>query len=315
MTRESLDRHQKELARAAADTSKSAQEKPDDFFLQIAAKNQTDAAHDAAKLVALAAAEEAGELVDLRLLGPRADGSVALDWFISAMAPLSRAWKLAAYRLRHGFEAPKGVGDEISKELNLKIAGLAYGSTRILITGNAIPDLTGTSLLQATLEQTFRLLNSQTDEFFDAVDAVGGKAAHQFGGFLKALDAAEFASELSWLSPKGRHHWNGLPVEISRIRSLLDTLKDPEEYEEEVSGRVASVTDTGRIDLRTEDGKFSVRFPLDLTDEARQLTITSEVRLRVVTSMYWDDVEKKRLFKRRLLKVIYVGHGAPRRLE
>jgi hypothetical protein len=303
MKRDQQRKHAAELARVAAGSAALLQAEPDDFFARVAAKNNADAAEDAAKAVAIADAEEAGELVDLRLLGPRADGSVSLDWFISAIAPLSRAWKLAAYRLRHGSEAPKHVGDEISRELNLKLAGLAYGSTRILMTGNGLPDLTGVSLLQATLTQTFRLLNSGNAEFFDAVDAVGGRAAHQFGGFLKSLDAAGFASELTWLSPKGREHWQGRPDEITRLRALLDTLKDPEQFEETVVGRVGSVADTGRIDLRTEDGKLLIRFPLDLTEQVRRLTITALVELRVQTSMYWDSVEKKKVFKRRLIEV------------
>lgn len=252
----------------------------------------------------LADSEDVGELIDLRLIGPRANGSISLDWFVAAMTPLSKAWKLAAHRLRYGQDASRGgVASDVVSALNLKLAGLAYGSTRIFVTGNSMPDLTGESLLQATLTQTFRLLNSKHDDFYDAVDAVGGKSAHQLSEFMKSLDDAGLAAQFTWQSSKGRQYWEGRPDEITRIRSLLDTLKEPEIYEEVMQGRVAGITDSGRLDLRTNEGKISIRFPLRLTEQVQRLTITSETKVRVQTARYWDSVEKRDIFKRQLVEV------------
>lgn len=304
MSTKFLSDHAVSLSKNAKETRTRAEAAPTDFLLQLAAKNQDDAAHFIERQLALAEAEEIGELVDLRLIGPRANGSISLDWFVAAMGPLSKAWKLAAHRLRYGHDASRAVGADVVSALNLKLAGLAYGSTRIFVTGNAMPDMTGESLLQATLTQTFRLLNSQQDDFYDAVDAVGGKSAHQLSEFMKSLDDAGFAAQFTWESPKGRQYWEGRPDEITRIRALLDTLKEPERYEETIKGRVAGITDTGRLDLRTDEGKVSIRFPLNLTEQVQRLTITSETEIKVQTARYWDSVEKRDIFKRQLLQVI-----------
>jgi len=303
MSTEFLRKHSLALKAAADQTEARAKESPDDFFLQLAAKNQRDAARDAERETLMADIEEAGELIDLRFMGPRATGSIPLDWFIRAVEPLSKSWKLAAHRLRHGTDAARSVGSDISNALNLKLAGLAYGSTRIFVTGNALPDLTGESLLQATLTQTFQLLNSKNDDFYDAVDAVGGKAAHQMSEFMKALDQGGYAAEFKWLSPRGLRQWEGRPDEITRIRVLLDTIREPERYEEVIVGRVAGITDTGRLELRTDDGKVSVRFPLKLTEQVQRLTITSPARIRVNTARYWDGVQKRDIYKRQLIEV------------
>jgi hypothetical protein len=303
MTNKFLKEHADRLADFARDTAAQAAQEPGNFFLQLAARNQQDAADEVRHDLLLEEAAEAGELVDLRLLGPRANGSIPLDWFISAMEPLSRAWKLAAHRLRTGKEPSRSVDADVVNALNLKLAGIGYGSTRIFVTGNALPDLTGESLLQATLMQTFRLLNATHDEFYDAVDAVGGKSAHQFSEFMKALDSGGLAAQFTWQSPRGRQYWEGRPDEIVRIRALLDTVREPERYEEIVVGTVAGITDTGRLDLRTDDGKISIRFPLKLTDQVQRLTITSLARIRVETARYWDSVQKKDIFKRQLVKV------------
>lgn len=304
MSSKFLRGHAYELSKFAKETADLARAAPDDFFLQVAAKNQEDSAHAVMHQLQLAEAEEAGELVDLRLIGPRADGSISLDWFIAAMEPLSKTWKLAAHRLRYGHDAARGVGADVESALNLKLAGLGSGSTRIFVTGNAMPDLTGESLLQAALTQTFRLLNSHQDEFYDAVDAVGGRSAHQLSEFMKVLDNAGLAAQFTWQSPRGRQFWEGRPDEITRIRALLDTIREPERYEEVVEGRVAGITDMGRLDLRTEDGKVSIRFPLRLTDQAQRLTITSLARIKVETAKYWDSVEKKDIYKRQLIEVL-----------
>jgi hypothetical protein len=311
MSTEFLRKNAAALKDHATETAARAQAAPDDFFLKLAAENQRQAAQDAARDLALAESDESSELIDLRFIGPRATGSIPLEWFVKAVDPLATAWKLAAHRLRHGFQASRGVGSDIAQTLNLKLAGLAYGSTRILVTGNALPDLTGESLLQATLVQTFRLLQSKHEDFYDAVDAIGGRAAHKISGFLKALDDGGYATELSWRSPGGLRRWEGGSDEIARIRVLLDTIREPERYEETIIGRVAGITDTGRLELRTEDGKVAIRFPLKLTDQVRGLSITVLARVRVRTAKYWDAVDKRDIFKRELVHVDDVRGGAP----
>lgn len=303
MSKKFIHEHAESLRRFSEETLKRANEAPNDFFLQLAAKNQKSAAESAQHDLLIDDAYEAGELIDLRLLGPRANGSISLDWFIKAMAPLSKSWRLAAARLRHGSNVPRIVSDDIKSALNLKLAGIGYGSTRIFVTGNSTPDLTGESLLQATLAQIFELLNASSDDFYDAVDAVGGRAAHQLGDFMKELDSGGFAAQFTWQSPKGRMTWDGRPNEITRIRALLDTIREPDRYEESITGRVAGITDTGKLDLRTDDGKIMIRFPLRLTDMVQRLTITSQTTVRVSTARYWDSVQKRDTYKRQLISV------------
>ncbi len=298
-----LREHAETLKRFADETKVRAKENPDDFFLQIAANNQAAAAKSIEKEVALFEAEERGELLDVRLIGPKANGSIALDTFIETIGPLSKSWKFAAHRLRYGKEAIRRVGDDVISALNLKLAGLASGSTHVHITGNAAPDLTGDSLLQSTLLQIFRLLNSDHLDFYDAVDAVGGKSAHQLGIFMRGLDRAGLAVQVSWLSNHGRYQWEGRPDEITRVRALLDTVNEPEKFNETIEGSVAGITDTGRLAIRTPDGKMLIRFPMTLTEEVQKLKIASHARINVETLKYWDSVDKKDIYKRHLISV------------
>jgi hypothetical protein len=303
MSSKFLKGHADALSDFARKTRARAESAPDDFFLQLAARSQEEAARDARHQMMVEEAEEAGELVDLRLLGVQANGSISLDWFLRAMDPLSKSWKLAAHRLRYGNEAARAVGADVVSALNLKLAGIGYGSTRIFVTGNAMPDLTGESLLQVTLMQVFRLLNARHDDFYDAVDAVGGRSAHQLGEFMKELDQAGLAAQFTWQSQRGRQFWEGRPDEIVRIRALLDTIREPERYQETITGSVAGIMDTGRLELRTDDGKIVVRFPLNLTEQVQRLTIRSLATINVETARYWDSVQKRDIYKRQLMSV------------
>lgn len=295
--------HANALREFAIETSERAAADPGNFFLQLAAKNQQASAQSAMSEAAIEDADALGELVDVRLIGPRANGTLPLDTFLDTIGPLTRSWKLAAHRLRYGRDAVKAVAADVVSALNFRLAGLAPGSTHVFITGNAAPDLTGDSLLQATLDQTFRLLNSSQADFYDAVDAVGGRSAHQLGEFMKGLDRAGMAVQFSWNSPAGLRRWEGRPDEITRVRALLDTVNEPEKYPEVIEGSVAGITDTGRLALRTVEGKVLIRFPLKLTEQVQKLKIASHARIRVETSKYWDSVEKKDVYKRHLLSV------------
>ncbi|WP_084222104.1 hypothetical protein [Pseudomonas sp. MOIL14HWK12:I2] len=295
--------HAKNLKTFAEQTKVRANADPDNFFLRLAARNQESFARSVERQACLEESERLGELIDLRLIGPRANGSIPLDWFVEAISPLTKAWKNAAHRLRYGVEAHRAVAEDVVSALNFKLAGLAPGSTHIFITGNAQPDLTGDSLLKETLKQTFRLLNASQTDFYDAVDAVGGKSAHQLQEFMKALDKGGFAIQFSWKSLDGARLWEGRPDEISRVRNLLASITEPERYPEVVSGSVAGITDTGRLSIRTASGKASIRFPMRLTDQVQRLKIRSNATLHVETSKYWDSVSKKDIYKRTLISV------------
>ncbi|GJI96590.1 hypothetical protein RugamoR57_33080 [Duganella caerulea] len=300
MSIEFLKKHAQTLAGFARESSAQAAQNPADFWLQATARNQKQAATDAAQDLQLACAAQVGELLDLRFIGPQADGAISLEAFIRIAEPLLKAWKAAAYRIRHGAVDGR-IGGEIADTLNLKLAGLSRGSARISLTGNAAADLSGESLLHATLTQTFNLLAANNDAFYDAVDAMGGRAAAHFGDAMKAIKAAGLSAEFSWQSPTQCFTWQGSTDEIVRLKVLLDAVAEPETYDEKISGLVSGITDTGRLEIRTQQGKVQVRFPLDQTEAVLRLAIRKSATLLVRTTKYWNAVTKKDVLKRQMI--------------
>lgn len=295
-----LERHLNELHKVARVSATVASEDPSDFWKTAVAENQAQAIRDIERDLELARAEESGELLDLRFLGPKADGALPLDIFLKIADPLSKAWKAAAFRLRHGISEGR-IGTEIGDSLNLKLAGVAPGSTHIFLTGSMAVDMTGESLLRNTLQQTFRLLGSRNEEFYDAVDAIGGRAALSFKEAMKAISAAGLSVEFSWRDAGHVHKWRGTSDELVRIKTLLDAASDSQSYEESLSGVVSGLFENGRLDLRTESGKIKIRFSLDQTPVVQNLAIATEATLRVLTTRYTDPITHRDVFKRQLI--------------
>lgn len=287
-----LERHAHELQREAQQTAERSTSAPDDFWLNAAADNQRQAAREALRELELAYARDRGELIDMRFSGPRANGSLPLDAFLNIVEPLNKAWKAAAFRLRHGVVEGR-IGHDIGDILNLKLAGIAQGSTHILLTGNGNADLAGESLFRETLTQTFRLLSADNDDFYDAVDAMGGRAAHHIGEALKAIGTAGLSAQFTWQNRGGLNVWNGTTGEVSRIRTLLASVSQPLSYEETISGTVAGIFDSGRLDVRTKAGKVRIRFPLDMIPLVQKLQIAAEADIQVRTTRFSDPITKR----------------------
>ena len=64
MSTEFLTEHARLLTEFAEETRSMAEQDPSNFWLDMAAKNQQQAAHDAMQELRIACAEEVGELLD-----------------------------------------------------------------------------------------------------------------------------------------------------------------------------------------------------------------------------------------------------------
>jgi hypothetical protein len=266
-------------------------------------------ASEAQRDIALEEAEDQGELLDLRFIGPNAQhGFMPLHQFIDIVTPLEKALNSTARRLRSGNDASKK-DDKTRDALGMKLAGMADGSARVLVLGDARPDITGTSIFTQTMEQAFRLLNSPNDDFYDAVDAVGGVAANLFGEALQETDKHGLAAEFSWQPARQPLViWRGTPDEIRRVSALIDTTKEQETFEQTISGVVAAMADNGKITLRIGEAKEKIRFPLNLLHSVQRLVLAQPIMLTVSTTRYWDAILKRDVMKHTLTSVIDSKH-------
>lgn len=279
-------------------------ENPGDRMAKLLAHNREQAIADLHAEQRLNEARKAGELVELRLHGPRVDrGAIPMDAFLKVTTPLMKALRAIAERQRFGTVTLNTKFKRLTADsLNIKLAGIGVGSTRLMLTGNGVADTLGQSLLHLTLGRMLNLLNAPNESFFDAVDTVGVSGARALGEFAGAVESAGMAAELTWPFGDTPLHWEGRPDELVRIKTMLQTIEQPAETEMDIEGEVAGILDTGRLQLRVQDlGKVNIKFSLDKTHLAQQLVIRKMARLRVLRSTYWDPVKQAEVAKYHLL--------------
>lgn len=290
MNSDRLKEHSMQLKKYAKSSMEYAAAHPEDGLASLVARNQEGAAIAAEQDYLKNEQIESGLLMDLRFKGIRADGSMPLESFLKIFDPLMKAIKSAAFNVLTG-KSESRIPDDLKEMLNLKLAGITYGSTRVWLSGSTAVDLTDESVLATTFNRTFDLLNSDNDHFYDSLNSIGGVAALQLGEALDEIQKAGFAVDLSWNSDSQQKFWNGSTDNIARVSYLLSNVKVDAEYDEAIAGEVQSISTTG-IKLRTDEGLVTIKYPLRLLPIAQSLKVSTHTELNVHTVRYFSQAKR-----------------------
>jgi hypothetical protein len=241
-------------------------------------------AQDAKDQSVLDTAQTRGEIIELRLIGQKASqGTLPVSTFVDFLTPMRQSIVRAGHVARYGKEA-KTVAPDVKNDLDLRVAGIGSGSTRIFLSGSPLIDTTGTNLLSAVACNFFDLLHADKASFDSAVDAIGPTSLTALGRSLRKLASAGLSAEFSWTKDGHPISWNGDVNEISRIVKLIDSHSPPETFEQVLEGIVSAISDRGRIELTSGSDRIKIRYALKDHELARQLTFAERASIRVRTS-------------------------------
>ncbi|MFT3818285.1 MAG: hypothetical protein QM750_11735 [Rubrivivax sp.] len=295
MNPKALREHRTALDAFAKETEASAAALPDDWWLSAIAQNQRDNAEDAARKVAIAEALDAGELLEWRFVGNRLRlGALPLEFLSRVAAPLNNLLLRAAYFARNKTEAMYGAADDLSRELALSVVGVAPGSTRLFIRGNALPDLTGKSALSDGIEGLFDVLAHSSDfqQFYEHLDDIGERASEALHDTLKALETEECSVEVRWHRPDNHREFSATYDRVVQMRALLQGIGEAQERHERLSGRITLLSVNGRLQLELDNGRrAAVRFkPRTQAGLVAALTLNAPVTLDVSAKVTNDPI-------------------------
>ena len=288
MTIDAIREHTSFLAQCAEASAKVAAANPENHLLQIIAKNQLDAKNESINELARLEEEISGQHLAVRLQGPKADGSIRLDEFIRIFEPFVEAVKKATSLAMYGSSSLRMKSDAKMKldiMSNIKLRSLSFGSTEVHFSVPTIEDSTGEAPMIDVLKNTFNLLNeTENEEFLNKIESIGGDAAKALRSTLAAIQNSGFTATIVWNSPEGSTTWDGTSANIIRAYDWLGSLTQSQEYEEQITGKVASLKDTGLIEVRDEaNQKISVRYPLSLITEIQKLSVGLNAQFFVIT--------------------------------
>lgn len=298
----------KDVRELIVDREHALRQHPGDFGGKLALSSLRSHMEDLNRQALLLEAGEARELIDFRLIGNQVtDGTITLSLLAKLAGPLADVLTAAACRFRYKDEDKPGAREQVQRMLDLRLAALGEGSTRLYLTGNATPDLAGQSLLEESMKQLFALLNADQEGFFDSVHAMGPRAARAAEALLKAMESEDVAAELTWTAPSAQsYHWEGRTDRITQLRAMLEQTEERQTEVIELRGAISLLSDTTRLEIR-EDSKSratKIRYRKDQLPMIADLTVGQRVVVEAEKTSFFDKSEQKLIEQYRLSKIL-----------
>ena len=224
------------------------------------------------------------ELVEFRLKASRfQDGSIPLRLLARAVDEIRQMLGYAALRLSHGGLDRKRVPEELYDELDLRLAAVLPGSSRLLITTAANRDLLDDGLAKLSLDRVFRVLESggEGQEFLEAITDLGPASARRMRRLLHLIRDASSELDLSWrYSGETVRQWDGSDKVLLSVTHALDVTELNSREEVFLEGVIELLSKRERIHLLTASGHtIRVLFPKRLLPRVSELHLDQHVNL------------------------------------
>jgi hypothetical protein len=268
-----------EVSRMLQDRQQSAQPGAFGFLGQLSTQSLRAHVQDLQRQLRDAKKQRAIEVLQVRLLGKVArDGTIPLYLLSHLSAKIADAIHAASQKMKSGRRVQR-ISPNIVELLNLRLADLAPGSTRLYITGDVAPDLFGYSLLEGSLEEVFRLFRADDEaELASAVSVVGIRSAREIRDFLTTVKSAELELELSWNAADARtRRWSGNYDAISKLSRSLGNFKVVEPTQIRITGEVITLSSRGRFEIYADGKMYAGTFPSDILPQVAGVHIGEHV--------------------------------------
>lgn len=237
------------------------------------------------------------EVVEMRLFGRRMDGSIPLRLLSGITGKLNAALAHAAYHLRHGQPPGKHRLANLQEEIDLRLSGLAFGSTRLVFAGNISPDMTGESPLEGALEQIFDVLAAPSQEKTrELVAVIGVPATKALCELLGMLEKQSIGAEITWPAPNAKvYKWGGNLSEVRSAHLRLSAVDKIEPTPITLIGHITQLRETGAFYIRGEgQQQYKISYSKQQYPHVQQYTLGLKVEVKAMCYLVRDpltDVE------------------------
>jgi len=224
------------------------------------------------------------ELIDFRMIADKfKTGSVPLNIIARAAEEIRKMIGYAALRFTQGGMDRKRVPIDLYDELDLRLAGILPGSSRLIVAAAAHRDLFDDGVAKHAIERIIEVLETggRGTEFLDSVADLGPSSARSLREFLKILRANSGALELTWrYAGTDVMRWSASAEVVSDVTAALEHTVLKEEAKQLFRGKIELLSKRERIQLRTDSGEvIRVLFPKRLLPDVSELHLDQEVAL------------------------------------
>lgn len=219
------------------------------------------------------------EVLDLRFMGNGLDGGTIPLRLLSKISDFFSATILSSSnKYMFGRDSSQFRKDLVDL-VDLRLAGMAFGSTRLIVTGNTAPDIFGYSILEEVFKNLFNVLDDRSMEeenINDLLHNFGKRGVRNLLSFLDLLLHDNIQIDITWNAPNNKELlWKGDYQKIFMLHKLLASSEIKEPEIKNISGRVKLLSESGRIVIeRFEDGKsISIKFTHNMYAAVSHLTL------------------------------------------
>lgn len=254
------------------------------FASELAARSLRSHVDELRTYAAIDAVGATHELVDFRMIADRfRAGSVPLNVISQAAEQIRSMLGYAALKSIQGGINKKRVPKYLYEDLDLRLAGVLPGSTRLLIAATANRDLFGDGVAKRAIERIMEVVesNGEGEAFLNSVADLGPQSSKHLREFLRIIRANTGALDLRWSFAGSQvAKWEATAQTVASVTAALERTVLREEAKELFNGHIELLSKRERIQLRTETGRvIRILFPRRLLSEVSELHLDQEVSL------------------------------------
>lgn len=259
--------HLQELREAAFAQAQAhellADQSPDNVFYQFTHQQAKERSERLTAEIIQLQRQREKEILEVRLIGKTATrGTLPLDTLALVSGSLSQTiHEISQYAVAGNQR--KSPSAEVRRRLDLRLASVAAGSTRLFISGQTSPDLFGYSLLNTALDCTFDLLTAETPAtVLDQVATVGHRSVVALKRYLRGLHDCGLETEMSWDTPAHSYRtWHGDHNRLVSLGAMLGRVTEEAPVTFQFSGIVISLSLKGVVEVDdARQGRIVARY-------------------------------------------------------
>jgi hypothetical protein len=210
------------------------------------------------------------DFMELRLKGSLVDfGTIPLEILSVISSGLAGMIQKATHRIASGKDS-KRVPSEIKNSLNMRLADLTPGSTKLAITFSTGSCELVETVSSRAVKEIFSLLEAADDEtFMTKIGEIGSSSAHSIKKIAEECEKNSLNFDISWVGPfsDGRRSVSLNSEKIHNLATRLALTNVSKPWEEMISGELALLSMYGKLEIMTENGSVKASYPIDMLDQ------------------------------------------------
>lgn len=270
---------------------------PNDFALELQSKALTNQLEDLQQQLYHENLKREKEIIQIRLIGETTNyGNLPLEYVSGITGNFSKSIINTSHYLKFGKKGGKKRERIIRNTIDLRLEDIGRGSTIFYVSGKTSPDLFGQSILQNSLENTFGLFNSQSeDEMSESIANVGENSLKFISKFLTELTKDDLECDLKWNSPDDREYiWEGKKDNILSLYNSINQMVISEPVELEFEGELITISAKGKFEILTsENQRLYGSFSNDLLEKMQEFHIRDYCQGIITKTVIYNPLTDK----------------------